>query len=133
MASTVIALILTRISRIATLPGRVVASGRTFGACLARSLLLEVARGIQTLRAVRHLAIIGRVAVLSAALTEVRIAGLLEALKEVFVGVPAVTAGVTAFPGAQLLSLRTLARLVVASVAPAPATIIGRGVAALAA
>ena len=69
----------------------------------------------------------------SAALTEVRIAGLLVALEEVFVGVPAVATGVAAFPGAKLLSLRTLAMLAVASVTPAPATIIDRGVAALAA
>jgi hypothetical protein len=69
----------------------------------------------------------------SAALTEVRIAGLLEALEEVLVGVPAVAAGVAAFPGAQLLSLRTLAKLAVASVTPASATKISRDVAAFAA
>jgi hypothetical protein len=73
------------------------------------------------------------VAVPGAALTEVRIAGLLEALEKVFLGVPAVTAGVAALPGAQLLSLRTLAMLATAGIAPATATIIGRGVAALAA
>ena len=72
-------------------------------------------------------------AVPSAALTEVRIAGLLEALKEVPVGVPAVATGVAAFPGAQLLSLRTLSMLAVASVTPAPTTKVSRGVAALAA
>lgn len=68
-----------------------------------------------------------------AALTEVCVAGLLEALKEVLVGVPAVAAGVAAFPGAQPLSLRTPTVLAVARVAPASATKTCRGVAALAA
>jgi hypothetical protein len=72
------------------------------------------------------------VTVLGAALTEVRITGLLEAIKKVLVGVPVVATRVAAFPGAQLFSWRTLTMLAIARVAPVSATKICRGVAALA-
>ena len=41
------------------------------------------------------------------ALTKVRVAGLLEAVEELLVSVPAVATGVTASPGAQLLTWAT--------------------------
>ena len=41
---------------------------------------------------------------LGTALTEIRVTGFLEAVEELFAGVPAVTAGVAALPGAQLFA-----------------------------
>ena len=58
------------------------------------------------------------------ALTKVRIAGFLEAVEELLVGVPAVATGVAASPGAQLLTWATgtgLLTLATARFAFAPA------------
>ena len=84
------------------------AGGRwSLGTRLARTLFLEVTRGIQPFRAFRHLAVIGSVPMPGTALTKVRVAGLLEAVEELLVGVPAVATGVAASPGAQLLTWAT--------------------------
>jgi hypothetical protein len=74
--------------------------GWSLGTRLARTLLLEVTRGIQPFSALRHLAVICSMPMLGTALTEVRVTGFLEAVEELFVGVPAVTAGVAALPSA---------------------------------
>ena len=88
--------------------GAVLAGGRwSFGTRLARTLFLEVTGGIQPFRAFRHLAVIGSVPMPGTALTKVRVAGLLEAVEELLVGVPAVATGVAASPGAQLLTWAT--------------------------
>jgi hypothetical protein len=86
-------------------------------------LLLEVAGGIQPFRTLWHLAVIRSVPMPGATLTEVCIAGLLEAVKEFLVSVPAVATGVASFPGAKLLT-RTIGAglLTLADTCVAPAT-----------
>jgi hypothetical protein len=63
---------------------------------------------------------------LCATLTKLCIAGLLEAIKEFLVGVPAVASGVAAFPGAQLFALRALLTLATICVTPASKAARGR-------
>ena len=85
--------------------GAVLAGGRwSLGTRLARTLFLEVARGIQPFRAFRHLAVVRSMPMFGTALTKVRVAGLLEAVEELLVGVPAVATGVAAFPGTQFFT-----------------------------
>ena len=59
---------------------------------------------------------------LRATLTEFRIAGLLEAVEELLVGMPAVASGIAAFPGAQLFTLRALLALAAIRITLAPKT-----------
>jgi hypothetical protein len=72
---------------------------------------LEVTGGIQPFRALRHFAVLRSVPMPGTTLTEVCIAGLLVAVEELLVSVPAVALGVAAFPSAQLLAGTTGAGL----------------------
>jgi hypothetical protein len=90
---------------------------RALRARLARALFLEVARGIQTFRAVGNAAVVSRMTVSAAALAKHRIARLLVTLKQVGIGVPALALVAVAPPGAKLISLRAstpIARLTIA-------------------
>jgi len=59
---------------------------------------------------------------LRAALTKIRMTGLLKTLEEIFVRVPAVATRIAASPGAQLLSTRALLALANVRVTSATAT-----------
>jgi hypothetical protein len=72
---------------------------------------LEVTGGIQPFRALGHFAVLRSVPMSGTTLTEVCIAGLLVAVKELLFGVPAIAARVAAFPSAQFFAGTTGAGL----------------------
>lgn len=83
---------------------RVSTSRRALGTGLPGTLFFEVARLIQALGSIGHSAVVGRVPMSGTAVAEQSIAGFLETVKQLFVGVPVLTPLIITAPGAQLLS-----------------------------